>query len=135
MNLLILLNGKSDIIIEKHGLDRNNLEIIKLDEKDLAKPREMIKIMRRKPYDNIYFGCIANSLQRFQFFIKFYFFITRKNHGLIIDHNRNCVKMNVSKFIFVEVIKFAFEVFVSVVVIMYNFIKLPYLKWIYLKKS
>ncbi len=133
MDLLIQINGKKDIIIDSNKLDINNLDIIKIDEKDLAKPKKIIRLINSKKYDNVLYGCVDLEFQRFQYFMKLYIFLSKVKKGRIIDESGNVNEFRLAKFIFKETPNFKLELFISFFTVIFYYFKIPYLK-IRLKK-
>jgi hypothetical protein len=131
MNLLILLIGNAQKIIESNKLDANNFEIIKLDEKLLAKPGEVLRQMKSKKFENVYFGTINLDFQRFQTFMKIYFFLSGFTRGAILDEEGRQNKFKFAKFLFSEIPLFNIEIVGSGVLIIIYHIKVLYLKWKY----
>jgi hypothetical protein len=131
MNLLILLIGNAEKIIKSNKLDANNFEIIKLDEKLLAKPRKVLRQMKSKKFENVYFGTIHLDFQRFQTFIKIYLFLSGFWRGAILDEESRQNKFTLSKFLFKEIPLFLLEIIWSGILVIIYHIKVFYLKWKY----
>lgn len=131
MNLLILLVGNTQKIIESNKLEANNFEILKLDEKIFAKPRKILKLLKQKKYDNAFFGTIHLDFQRFQTFMKIYFFLSGYTKGAILDEEGRQNKFKLAKFIFSEIPLFKIEIVGSGILVLYYHIKVFLLRWKY----
>jgi hypothetical protein len=131
MNLLILLIGNAQKIIESNKLDASKIEIVKLDEKVLANPRKVIRQIKLKNYENVYFGTIALNFQRFQTFIKIYLFLTKFWKGTIVDEDGRQNKFTIRRFLFIEVPLFILEIIWSGILIIFYHLKVLFLKWKY----
>lgn len=131
MNLLILLIGSAEKILESSGFNGSNFEIVKLDEKVLAQPRKILRVIKQKKYENIYFGTIHLDFQRFQTFIKIYLFLSGYTKGAILDEEGRQNKFKLSKFIFSEIPLFKIEIVGSGFLVLYYHIKVFLLRWKY----
>jgi len=129
MDLLLLIIGNKDKIIRAAGLNPDEIEVIKIDEKDISRPRFIIKNIKQKKYINVYFGTIENELQRFQIFIKLWMLLAGAFHGGIIDELGSRNKFNIFKLFFIELPLLFIEAIASFFIIIYFYIKLPILKW------
>jgi hypothetical protein len=129
MNLLINLVGNAEQMILANNLDKSNFEIIKIDEKELSKPKFMLNLIKRKKYENVYFGTIDLNFQRFQFFIKLYLFLSFYWKGAIIDEKGDKEIFNLFKFLFISIPLFIFEVIYSVIVVIIFFPIIRIHKW------
>ena len=117
-NLLLLLNGSVNKIIEKNNLiNQNDLDVVKFDEKDLAKYRKVLNILKKENYKNIYIANLDNRFQRFQFFI--FFFVFQNFNYFLVDEIGNISKFNLLKFIIVHIPLFCLELIISSLVILY----------------
>lgn len=132
--LLILLSGNFKNIAESNKIDQSNVEILKIDEKDLSNFRKIIKILRNFNGDRIYFGTTDLSFQRFQTFIKAYLFLSFQFNSAIIDEQGKRNKFSLSKLFFVELPLFMIEIIYSTLLVIYYHIKIPILKWKYTKR-
>lgn len=131
MNLLILLIGNAPKIIESNALDANDCEIVKLDEKVLASPGKVLRQMKSKEYENIFFGTIALDFQRFQTFIKIYFFLSGYWRGVLLDESGRQNRFKLTRFFFIEIPLFLLEILWSGILVIFYHIKIYYLKWKY----
>lgn len=119
-NLLLLLNGSANKIIEKHSLiNPNNLEVIKFDEKDFANFSKVLKILKKDNYNNIFIANLDNSFQRFQFFIFLYSLLSFNFNYYLVDELGNNAKFNLLKNIFIQTPLFLLELIISSFVILY----------------
>ncbi|MBM2814724.1 MAG: hypothetical protein HW421_1486 [Ignavibacteria bacterium] len=134
MKLLLLLSGNKDRLLTSHNLESADFDVIKLDEKELAKPLKMIRLIKSKRWDAIYFGTIENILQRFHFLMKLYILFSYPKQGSIIDESGNEEKYLLSEFLFFQCPKAFFEIIYSMFVIVYYYIKLPIIRCHYVKK-
>jgi hypothetical protein len=134
MILLILLNGNPNIIIDKNGLSNREIKVIKTDEKSLSNPGYIIKTIKGSKCNSVFFGNKENELQRFHIFMKLYMLLSFVLNGAIIDEYGNQNKFNILKLLFIEIPRLAFEALVTIVTIVYFYIKIPFLKWKLMKK-
>lgn len=131
MNLLILLIGNPKKILEANGLIESNFEIVKLDEKVLAQPKKILRVIKQKRYENVYFGTIHLDFQRFQTFIKIYLFLSGFCKGALLDEEGRQNKFKFAKFIFKEIPLFKIEIVGSGFLVLYYHIKVFILRWKY----
>jgi hypothetical protein len=134
MKLIFLLDAKKEKLCEAHGFDINDIEVVKIDDKWLAKRSFILNRIKEQKYDNVYFGCIKLDFQRFHFFMKLYFLFSGFTGGSIIDEEGDTKKFSYFKLIFVEIPFIIFEAFASALVIIYSYIKFPVMKWYLTKK-
>jgi hypothetical protein len=134
MKLIFLLDAKKEKLCDTHGFNIDDIEVVKIDDKWLAKRKFILNRMKEKKYDNIYFGCIKLDYQRFHFFMKLYFLFSGFTNGAIIDEDGKAKKFSYSKLIFVEIPFIIFEAIASIFVIIYSYIKFPVMKWYLTKK-
>lgn len=128
---LFLLSGSASRIASANKLDLDNCEIIKIDEKELSKPLKMITLLKKHRSSKIYFGTIDISFQRFQTFIKIYFFLSFAFNGSINDELGNNNKFNLLIFFFIEIPLLFLELFYSIYLVVFYHIKILWLKWKY----
>jgi hypothetical protein len=129
MNLLILINGKADKLIDNNHLKADVLDIVKIDEKQLSSPKYIIRLINSKNYDKVYFGCILNELQRFQVFMKTWSLLSKTKQCVICDEKGNQNELKLFKYFCVELPSLLLELIASVFVVSYYYIKIPFLKW------
>lgn len=135
MNLLILLNGHKDNLFKAQNLNSEDFEVVKIDEKTLAKPAEVLRIIKSKPFKKIYFGCIELELQRFRAFMLLFIFLSFVNKGGLIDELGNKTDYNLFKFIFVVFPLIIIEAIASIIIVCFYYVKLPILKWHLIRKK
>lgn len=135
MQLLILLNGREDLIVQANKLDPNTTQTIKIDEKLLVSFKAIINLINKSNAKTIYFGCIENELQRFHFFMMLYVLLSNVRSGGIIDEDGNCENYSAFRFFSNYLPRFIAESIVSIIVVKYYYIKIPVLKWILSKKK
>lgn len=135
MKLLVLLNGHHKKILGANGLNPEEFEVVKLDEKLLAGPSAILKILNGKNYEAVYYGCIELILQRFHTFMKIYILLSGIMKGAIIDEQGNQNQYSLLKLILLELPMLAFEAAASIIVVFYQYLKMPVIKWLYTKKS
>lgn len=129
--LLFLLSGNAEKIATANKINLDNLEVIKIDEKELSKPIKLVKMLNKVSAESIFFGTIDNRFQRFQTFMKIYFLLSFSFRGAIIDEFGNCNKFSLLKFAFVELPMLILEIFYSVCLIIIYHLKVYWLKWKY----
>lgn len=127
MNLLLLVNGNAEKILKGQGLKYPDFEVVKIYEKQLAKPKEILKHIR-KPYESIYFGCIDIQFQRFPLFMIFYILLSKPKKGGIIDEAGNFVRFSFFKAFLVVPFRLFCETLVSIFIVLYSHINF-YLWW------
>jgi len=119
-NLLLLLNGSVNKIIEKNNfIVQTNTEVVKFDEKDFANFSKLIKILKKEDYKTIFIANLDNSFQRFQFFIFLYSLISLNFNYYLVDEIGNISKFNLFKFIFIQTPLFLIELIISSFIILY----------------
>ncbi len=134
MKLIFLLDAKKEKLCLAHGIEPDDVEVVKIDDKWLAKHKFILNRIKEKKYDNVYFGCIKLDFQRFQFFMKIYFLLSGFFSGAIIDEDGNSNKFSFLKLILIEIPMIIIEAIASVLVIIYSYIKFPIMKWYLTKK-
>jgi len=134
MKLIFLLDAKKEKLCLTHGINSDDVEVVKIDDKWLAKRKFILGRMKEKKYENVYFGCIKLDFQRFQFFMKIYFLLSGFTNGSIIDEDGKSNKFSFLKFIFIEIPMIIIETIASALVIIYSYIKFPIMKWYLTKK-
>ncbi|ROL62283.1 hypothetical protein D9V86_01495 [Bacteroidetes/Chlorobi group bacterium ChocPot_Mid] len=134
MKLMFLIDAKKEKLCSAHGMNPDDVEVVKIDDKWLAKRKIILGKMKEKKYENVYFGCIKLDYQRFQFFMKLYFLLSGYIGGAIIDEEGRANKFSFVKFIFKEIPMIIIEAVASVIVIIYSYIKFPIMKWYLTKK-
>lgn len=115
-DLLLLVSGNGTKILNAHSISANEVDIVKIDEKILAKPKELICIIKSKPYRAVYFGCDSLSTHRFAFIQKSFILLTT-GRGAILDENGASSRFSIPKFFLLEIPAFVFELIVSLLVI------------------
>ncbi len=129
MKLILLLNGSVKKIFQVHNFDESDFEILKIDEKDFAKPLKIIKYLKMKKYSEVYYACIENNLQRFHFFMFLYSLISLRCKSAIIDELGNKKNFSFFKFFFLHIPQFFLETLLSLFVVVYYKIKIPIIRW------
>ena len=132
MNLLLLITGNKDLIISANSL--RDVEIIKIDEKQLSNFKYVNSLVNKSDYSSIYFGSLDNNFQRFQYFMKTFILLSKAKNGSIIDELGTSNTFSFFKYLSIETPKFALELLLSGIIAVYFHIKLPVIKWM-LKKS
>ncbi len=119
-NLLLLLNGSVNKIIEKNNfIVQTNTEVVKFDEKDFANFSKLIKILKKEDYKTIFIANLDNSFQRFQFLIFLYSLISLNFNYYLVDETGNISKFNLFKFIFIQTPLFLIDLIISSFIILY----------------
>lgn len=135
MDLIVIISGKTNNILESNKLFKNNLLINLIDEKDLAKPKMIFQIIKSNDFKNLYFGTEDIGFQRFQFLIFLYFFLTFNFNGKLIDENGSYKEFNLIKFALYQIPLFLLELIVSSYYVIFYSIKTSYLLWKNLKRN
>jgi len=110
--LIYLINGRK----EKFDFPINSI-IKKIDEKDLANWKLIKNIYSINKADSIIFATDDLEYQRFIFFMKLYILLTAFN-GSIIDENKKIIEFNFMEFIFIDIPKLVFEIFITIITIL-----------------
>lgn len=134
MRLILVLNGYENNYLQVHGFSKEDTKILKFDEKKLAAPSEIIKMINNNSVSEFYVASRELGLQRFKTFIKLYILLSKAKSGGIIDEYGNKDKYSLSKLIINELPMLFVEILVSVLVVVYSYIKFPLMKWILKKK-
>jgi hypothetical protein len=121
MNLFFIVNGNAKKILEAQGLQNENFEIYKIDEKALAKPRKILPLVRNEKYQKIYFGCISIEFQRFIPFMLIYILLSRSKKGGIIDEEGKKINFSVLKTTLVTIPLLFVELIGSVFIVIYSY--------------
>ncbi len=121
-------------MIKNTNLNNQNIKIIKIDEKDLAKPKKIIKLLKSGDYSNVYFGTIDLRFLRFEFFMKLYMLLSFHWNGAIIDEKGNRINFSLIKFLLIDIPKIIVEVIASVWQIIFHHLKVFIILWKYKKK-
>ncbi|MCX6148692.1 MAG: hypothetical protein NTW25_15780 [Candidatus Kapabacteria bacterium] len=135
LDLLVVISGKTNKILESNKLLKQNLLINLIDEKDLAKPKMIFQIIKLNDFENLYFGTEDIGFQRFQFLIFLYFLLTFNFKGKLIDENGSYREFNFIKFVFYQIPLFLLELIVSSYYVIFYSIKTSYLLWKNLKRN
>ncbi len=121
-SLILLLSGNKDKIIAAHNLDASNLDIVKIDEKDLINFSLILNTIISKKYKQIIFSVYSNNYLRFSFFMKLYLLLTN-NKGFIIDEFGNKITFSTFVFIFKDTPIFITEVLFSFFIVLFYQLK------------
>jgi len=121
MKLLLLVNGNAKRIFEAQSMKQEDFEIIKINEKMLAKPRKMFNYICHN-YSEIYFGCISIEFQRFIPFMLTYILLSKSKKGGIIDEEGAKVKFNAIKTILITIPLLVVEAIGSLLIVIYSFV-------------
>ncbi len=118
LNLLLLVSGNGAKILQANGLSPSETDVIKIDEKAFASPKTLLRLIRSKPYRAIYFGCDRLSDHRFAFFQKCFIAASTRRGG-IVDEVGAKSSYSSLKLLLVETPLFAWEAFVSLLVVVW----------------
>ncbi|ROL57940.1 hypothetical protein D9V84_04270 [Bacteroidetes/Chlorobi group bacterium Naka2016] len=125
MKLLLLVNGNARSIFSAQRLNESDFVVLKIDEKTLAKPKQILKSLR-KEYDEVYFGCISIEFQRFIPFMLIYILLSKAKKGGIIDEEGTKVIFSITKTIFGTIplllVEFMGSIFIVIFSYLYYFI-------------
>jgi hypothetical protein len=135
MNLLLIISGNADSILNQLNEDINSFDIVKIDEKDLSRKSLIINLLKAKKYNKIIFGTLDIEFQRFNFFISIYLILSGYSKGILADNYGNSRKYSPIAFIFKDLSLFTLELFLSSLVILYHYIKYPIIKSLWKSKS
>jgi len=84
VKLFININCNINEVAKAKGLNLEEFEIVKISEKQLAKPKKILQLVR-SPYDEILFRCIDIDFQRFIPFMQLYILLSKAKRGGIVD--------------------------------------------------
>ncbi len=129
MDLVFILNCDRTKIVANNDLSADNIEWVKIDEKFLAKFSEIRKKINSGNYSAVYLATKDISFQRFQRFFRFYIMASNTKKGAIIDESGKQSNFSMLSTIFVDLPMLVFEAIISSVIVVFYYIKLPWLKW------
>lgn len=130
-SILLVISGSFNKIILKNSLN-NDIKVIKISDKLLAKPFKIFDMIKSKDIQQVYFGTIDNSFQRFKFFLNFYIVILRKK-GFLIDEAGRSIRFSVMSLLLRRMPKFFFEIMISLIILIFYFPIYFYYRWKFLK--
>lgn len=134
-SLILLLSGNKDKIIAAHNLDASNLDIVKIDDKHLSNFKYIKSLINTNNYQDVYFVAKDMYLQRFHFFMLLFILIFNSGKGAILDENKKVIKFNYLLFFIKYLPFFMLEIIVSTLLVIYYYIKIPYIKWKLIKSN
>lgn len=114
MTLIFLIHGRIKEILKNNNLEKEKVEIIKIDDKDLSSPKFIINKIKLSNCNKIYFATKKLKYQRFQTIMKLYILIALKN-GSIIDSYGTQNKHNLAKLLFIEIPLLGVELLASII--------------------
>ncbi len=114
--LLLLMSGNGARILHAHGFSPSEIDVVKIDEKEFASPKSVLRLIRAKPYRAVYFGCDHLSAHRFVFIQKVFIALSTRRGG-IVDELGAKSSYNFLTFLWVETPMFLWEVLVSILVV------------------
>lgn len=123
MNLMFFLHGRKDEIIRNNNLNEAELDIIKIDDKDLANRKLILKEIRKKSYQKIFFATKRLRYQRFLLIMKMYLLITGKN-GAIIDKDGNQDHFHPVKYVIFGIPALIIETIASLAIYFWYYFKI-----------
>ena len=128
MNLILLISGNAEKIVDFLDEDFTTFEAIKIDEKHLSNPKYILHTIKAKKYLKIVFGTLDIEFQRFSFFIGLYLLLSGMRSGTLADNSGK--KRNYNPFLFIirDLPLFVVELFLSFFVLIYFYIKYPIIK-------
>jgi hypothetical protein len=127
MHLLLLLSGSAPVMMRHLGLPPENVEVVKVDEKIVAMPRQMLALVRAKNYESVVWGCKALSYQRFQVMMKFAVLCSAARSGMITDEEGAMNRFGMMSFFFRDVPQFLGECCAAAFVVPIAYVCLPIL--------
>ena len=114
--LLLLVSGNGARILQAHGFSPSGIDVVKIDEKNFASPKVILRLIRAKPYRAVYFGCDRLSAHRFSFIQKAFIALTTRRGG-IVDELGTTSTYNFFTFLLAETPKVILELIVSILVV------------------
>jgi len=112
---LLVLSGSPDAfaaaLIKERGVQV--AETIPVQEKDIAAFQPMLRLMRREPVLPCAFGCKDFTLQRYQFFLKFYLLAAGPSPRILIDEGGEIRTVLWPSFLFLDIPRFLVELTAS----------------------
>lgn len=124
---MFFLHGRKDEIISNNNLNEAELEIIKIDDKDLANRKLIIKIIRAKEYHEVFFATKRLRYQRFLLVMKMYLLVTGKK-GAIIDKDGNQDRFHPLKYIIIGIPTLIFEAIASLAIYFWYYFKISLIR-------
>lgn len=121
MRLFININGNINEIARANKLKLEEYEIVKISEKQLAKPKKILQLIRG-PYDEILFGCIDIDFQRFIPFMKLYILLSKAKRGGIVDEFGKRIKFSIIKTILATFPLLLLEALLSIFIVLFSYI-------------
>lgn len=121
MKLFVNINCNINEVAKANNLNLAEFKEVKISEKQLAKPRKILKLVRDS-YDEILFGCIDIEFQRFIPFMELYILLSKAKHGGIVDEFGKRIKFSVLKTIFVRFPFLLLEALLSIFVVLFSYI-------------
>ena len=125
MDLMLILDGNKDNLLQDHSLEDSDIVDIKLDEKRLSNPKYMLRILKSQKFDKVYYGCVNLRLIRFVPLVMMYIFLSGIRNGEIIDETGRKIKYSSIRLFSVILPKLLLEIVLSAFVVLYFYIKLP----------
>ncbi len=121
MKLFLNINSNIKEVAKSNNLDLAEIEEVKISEKQLAKPRKILKLVR-SGYDEILFGCLDIEFQRFIPFMLLYILLSNPKRGRIVDEFGKSIKFNIFRTLFVTIPLLALETLLSIFIVMFSYI-------------
>ncbi len=108
--------------------DSHRVTVVRIDEKSLAKFRQMLKLVRQDKHSLFVFGSKNLEVQRYQFPLKFFLLFARAKEKFIIDEVGNISYFSYWGYLFFDVPNFCLEVLLSTLAVMVLYVRLLHLK-------
>ncbi|MFN3306666.1 MAG: hypothetical protein ACK42Z_05710 [Candidatus Kapaibacteriota bacterium] len=121
MKLFLNINSNINEVAKSNNLILEEIEEVKISEKQLAKPRRVLKLVR-SGYDEILFGCLDIEFQRFIPFMLLYILLSKPKRGCILDEFGKKIKFSFFKTLFVTIPLLFLETFLSVLIVLFSYI-------------
>jgi hypothetical protein len=134
MTLLLVFSGTAAKHLAATRVETADADVVKVDEKIVASPAKLLGLVRAKPYTQILVGCDDLDAHRFHLIQKFYILLTTRS-GIIIDDCGRQDAFGTLTFLGVELPRLALEVLVSGAVVVFYYLRMPFLKWTLLRKT
>lgn len=111
------------------------VDIREINERDITKPQYVWNLLRGDAANCVAFGCKNLSLQRFQFFLKFYLLLSWKPDRYLVDEENTVIKVTWASYALSDFPRFVLESVVSLWILLSASIILPFLRSSFRRKK
>lgn len=100
MKLIFLISGNKNKILGSQNFEEKDCHFVKLDEKELSKIFKLLALIEKYNPKELYFATLENQLQRFQFFVELFIYLSGVEKGGLIDELGDKKLFSTSRFLF-----------------------------------